>query len=92
MNNVIFYLNNNFVIEKKTASVSNKQLVFNSTGLLGMSINNVNNAMANIIPPFLPNVGPEVYTLVLDLDETLVHFFFVISFFILDSIWGYIFN
>jgi CTD small phosphatase-like protein 2 len=33
-------------------------------------------------PPYLPPIKDYTYTLVLDLDETLVHFFYVISFFI----------
>ncbi len=32
-------------------------------------------------PPFLPPTNESVYTLVLDLDETLVHFFFVNGYF-----------
>lgn len=77
MNNVLYYVNNYYPnIEKKTISISNKQLVFHSPGLVGMNNNNNN---CNISPPFLPTVSNDVYTLVLDLDETLVHFFFVSS-------------
>lgn len=77
-NNILFYILNtmNSLNEKKTAQigvvgVTTKQLVFSPTSYLGIGIG------GNSSPPYLPNVGPDQYTLVLDLDETLVHFFFV---------------
>lgn len=77
-NNILFYILNtmNSLNEKKTAQigvvgVTTKQLVFSPTSYLGIGIG------GNSSPPYLPNVGSDQYTLVLDLDETLVHFFFV---------------
>ncbi len=74
VNNVLFYILNllNISQEKK---LTNKQLVFSPSSFMGIGLGN------NITPPFLPNVASDVFTLVLDLDETLVHFFFVIEYY-----------
>lgn len=45
------------------------------------------------IKPFLPAIDPKyVYTLVLDLDETLVHYFYVRIKLIVDGNWRYFLN
>jgi len=37
----------------------------------------LNMIQAQVSTPFLPLVNDNIYTLVLDLDETLIHFFYV---------------
>ena len=67
INNVLFYL-------IKEPKVANKNIVFtnNIFNLFGFS--------NNIQPPFLPQTtNNNIYTLMLDLDETLVHFFYTPS-------------
>jgi hypothetical protein len=79
MDHVLFYVinlaNSQMAQEKKNAQlqtstvISSKQIIFNTTAFM------MNH---NTSAPFLPALShPETYTLVLDLDETLVHFFFV---------------
>jgi hypothetical protein len=67
VNHVLFYPLNMF---REKNGISNKALIFSPVSFLGVS----NHSQT----PFLPPVGGDVYTLFLDLDETLVHFFFVI--------------
>jgi Dullard-like phosphatase family protein len=71
---------------------SNKKKIFqkNENNISSNNINNINNGIIsnndigssivnNIkeIPPYLPQISPKYkYTLVLDIDETLIHFFF----------------
>ncbi len=75
VNHVLFYpLNMHRDVEKRNG-ISNKALIFSPVSFLGVS----NHSQT----PFLPPVGGDVYTLFLDLDETLVHFFFVSLFYLL---------
>jgi hypothetical protein len=81
VNNVLYYilmLASSNGGDKKMGAVSTKTIVFNPSSLL--PIGGLAGINTNLSPPFLPSVGSETYTLVLDLDETLVHFFFVIIF------------
>ena len=71
---ILFYLiHAESAIREKlaNASTSNKQTMLSSV-FIGMGTG------ANVHVPFLPQADPDKYCLVLDLDETLVHFFFVI--------------
>lgn len=73
-NNILFYLiHAESAIREKlaNASSSNKQTMLSSV-FIGMGLG------TNVQLPFLPKADPDKYCLVLDLDETLVHFFFVI--------------
>lgn len=75
VNNVLFFVIHNNPNEKKNNAVSNKSIIFNPTSLLSLYGFNT----ANVQTPFLPPCTDDVYTLVLDLDETLVHFFYTPS-------------
>ena len=67
INNVLFYL-------IKEPKVANKNIVFSN------NIFNLFGFANNIQPPFLPQItNNNIYTLMLDLDETLVHFFYTPS-------------
>ena len=71
---------------------SNKKKMFlkNENNISSNNINNINNGIINNndigssivnnikeIPPYLPQISPKYnYTLVLDIDETMIHFFF----------------
>lgn len=73
LNNILYYILNNLNEKKNNSSqITTKQIIFNQ-------VTSYVNSLANVTPPFLPPVTPETYTLVLDLDETLVHFFFTPS-------------
>lgn len=63
--NIIF----GFLIQTLPTNLTNKQIMFNPPSF-NMMFQTPN-------PPFLPPTSETLYTLVLDLDETLVHFFFV---------------
>jgi Na+-transporting methylmalonyl-CoA/oxaloacetate decarboxylase beta subunit len=71
---ILFYLIHaeSAIRERLANAATNKQMALTSV-FLEMGIG------TNISAPFLPGVDPETYCLVLDLDETLVHFFFVIE-------------
>ena len=58
--------------------LTNKQLLFSPSSF--------NFLFQSPSPPFLSPLQEGTYTLVLDLDETLVHFFYVISYLFLDTI------
>lgn len=75
INNVLYFVVHNSINEKKNNSISNKTIIFNPSSLLNLyGFNN-----GNIKPPFLPPCSDDTFTLVLDLDETLVHFFYTPS-------------
>ena len=69
INHVLFFL----ITEspKSQMSITNKTLSFNPNNILSLYGFN-----GNIPTPFLPSCDEYTYTLVLDLDETLVHFFY----------------
>ena len=67
--NIVF----GFLIQNQPTNLTNKQIMFNPPSF------NLFFQTPNV--PFLPTTNEVFYTLVLDLDETLVHFFYV---FILD--------
>ena len=69
INHVLFFL----ITEspKSQTSITNKTLSFNPNNILSLYGFN-----GNIPTPFLPSCDENTYTLVLDLDETLVHFFY----------------
>jgi len=69
--NILYYIiHAESQIREKLSNPASKQVTLNSV-MLGMNIG------TNVNPPFIPEVEEDVYTLVLDLDETLVHFFYV---------------
>ena len=67
INNVLF---DQIIINPKKQN-QNKNIIFNQNNILSLFGFN-----ANIPTPFLPSINNNEYTLVLDLDETLVHFFY----------------
>lgn len=78
INNILFYvIHNNLQDKHNNQSVTNQQIVFNPTSLMGIcGFGN------NVSAPFLPPAKDNAYTLVLDLDDTLVHFFYVNTFYL----------
>ena len=66
INNILFDQ-----INQLPKTQSNKTITFNPNNILSLYGFN-----ANIPTPFLPSCNSNIYTLVLDLDETLVHFFY----------------
>ena len=77
VNHVLFFVMHNNPNDKNNNTISNKNIVFNPTNLLSL----FGFSPGNLKGPFLPSdLGdPNKYTLVLDLDETLVHFFYTPS-------------
>ncbi len=69
INHVLFFLITE--VPKSQSSITNKTLSFNPNNILSLYGFN-----GNIPTPFLPSCDENTYTLVLDLDETLVHFFY----------------
>lgn len=71
VNNVLFYIIRNTIADKNTSKSiktnTSTQLVLNPSGFLGVT------------PPFLPPVNDSIFTLALDLDETLAHCFYTPS-------------
>jgi len=76
INDILFYIMHNNVSEKNNKSAP-KIITYGVTNNLAAL------GFINTPSPFLPKLNPEqesnVYTLVLDLDETLVHFFYTPS-------------
>ena len=75
INHVLFFVIHNNPKEKNNKTITNNNIVFNPTSLLSLYGFNTGNVQG----PFLPPDDPQKYTLVLDLDETLVHFFYTPS-------------
>ena len=75
INHVLFFVIHNNPNEKHNNTIANKNVVFNPTSLLSLYGFNT----GNVKEPFLPPEDPNKYTLILDLDETLIHFFFTPS-------------
>ena len=75
INHVLFFVIHNNPNEKHNNSKTNKNIVFNPTSLLSLYGFNT----GTLREPFLPPEDPNKYTLILDLDETLIHFFFTPS-------------
>ncbi|MCQ2817175.1 MAG: HAD family hydrolase [archaeon] len=75
INHVLFYVIYNNPNDKKKEQLASQSIIFNPTSLLSLYGLNVGTAPV----PYLPAVNEDIYTLVLDLDETLVHFFYTPS-------------
>ena len=72
--NILYYIiHAESQIREKLSNPASKQLTMNSV-MLGLNIG------TSLNPPFIPEAEEDLYTLVLDLDETLVHYFFVRDF------------
>lgn len=75
LNNILFYAIHSNSNDKQKETIVNKSIVFSPTNIINLYGLNIGTAST----PYLPECSNSTYTLVLDLDETLVHFFYTPS-------------